>query len=452
MLWLALTANTPPTPHARTPETAAVPAQQSGSPDWHACACWAGRYTPRVVLAGLDQPNATMAEPALQLEIAPSLRLFGGLDALLSQIRADLQALPWRFTLAGAHTARAAYWLARAGCAHVCSDATQTRSALAALPLASLPVSADVARALQVFGLRNLGEVLALPRAALAQRLGRDFVLDLARALGEVEEPVRWFVFPEHFDHAIELPAPVDSAPVLLFAARRLVASLRGWLDARQAAVRELHWQIDHGHGELTSLPLRFSTPVWQPARIERVLQQALERLCLRRPALSLRLQVLASERRDAATQALFHGGAEQGLPGELADLLDRLRARLGDAALQTLTVHADHRPERATRQETEVANKGLAKVSRCETALNLPPRPLLLLDQPQPIAERGGRPWLGGPLTLLTGPERIESGWWDGGDARRDYFVAQDARQCWLWIYRQQAQPMGWYLHGRFA
>ena len=40
----------------------------------------------------------------------------------------------------------------------------------------------------------------------------------------------------------------------------------------------------------------------------------------------------------------------------------------------------------------------------------------------------------------MLAGPERIESGWWDGADVRRDYYVASDARGARLWIYRECA------------
>ena len=54
--------------------------------------------------------------------------------------------------------------------------------------------------------------------------------------------------------------------------------------------------------------------------------------------------------------------------------------------------------------------------------------------------------------MTLLAGPERIESGWWDGNDVARDYFVARNPAQSLLWIYRERREGGGWYLHGFFA
>lgn len=84
--------------------------------------------------------------------------------------------------------------------------------------------------------------------------------------------------------------------------------------------------------------------------------------------------------------------------------------------------------------------------------ASTIPPRPLWLVDPPEALREFHGRPQRAGPLALLAAPERIESGWWDGLDARRDYFIAVDGAGRWLWIFRDSRPPGGWFLHGIFA
>jgi protein ImuB len=77
--------------------------------------------------------------------------------------------------------------------------------------------------------------------------------------------------------------------------------------------------------------------------------------------------------------------------------------------------------------------------------------------------------------LVLEQGPERIESGWWDGRGVARDYYVArqrgggtpeptpagrpqgegQDGPSqihgAKLWVF-QERQSKRWYLHGVFA
>ena len=225
---------------------------------------------------------------------------------------------------------------------------------------------------------------------------------------------------------------------------------------ARNAAARELTWRIEHGRTEFTELSLRFSAPVHSLARIERVLKERLERLVLPAAALSLTLLVEHTELREARSGGLFDGisggvsGDGEGNREALAELLDRFTARLGEGALQRLTSHADHRPECATRRLVAQAKTDNSAV------LSAFPRPLWLLNKPQALKERNGRPQHRGELTLLAGPERIEAGWWDSNenesDVRRDYFIALDAAQRWCWIFRQQGNSTGWFIHGWFA
>jgi protein ImuB len=135
-----------------------------------------------------------------------------------------------------------------------------------------------------------------------------------------------------------------------------------------------------------------------------------------------------------------------------LLRLIERLQARLGPAAVTQLEPHDDHRPEHAFRQvPIERANASRSSDVSCTA-----PRPLWLLPEPIPLAEHQHRPVYGTPLTLLSGPERIESGWWDGQWAERDYFIARDEQHALLWIFRPRAPDPSsrdrWYLHGKFG
>ena len=64
------------------------------------------------------------------------------------------------------------------------------------------------------------------------------------------------------------------------------------------------------------------------------------------------------------------------------------------------------------------------------------PSCPVWLLHPPEPLIERHARPVLDGQaLQLLSGPERIEAGWWDAALAERDYFIAQTPEGALVWI-----------------
>ena len=78
-------------------------------------------------------------------------------------------------------------------------------------------------------------------------------------------------------------------------------------------------------------------------------------------------------------------------------------------------------------------------------------PRPLWLLAEPQPL-DGGEHPRYEGRLEFEEGPERIESGWWDGRDVRRDYYVARTAGGMRLWVFRERRAEGRWFLHGVFG
>lgn len=400
----------------------------------HALACWAGTFTSRLSLVA----------DGLLLEVGGSLRLFGGLERLAETARTGLQAQGFRIAPAAAPTPQGALWLARSSTAALCGDEHVMRDRLERLPITVFP--APTAAALSRFGARTLADVRRLPAAALARRIGADAPQMLARAFGESPDPRADFVFPERFAASLELPVPVENAAALLFAARRLTAALAGWLAARQAGVRELLLQLRH-RGEETRLALRFADLAADGGRFERVLRERLERLSLRAPVETLALEATDVAPRPGRNASLFRDAhAEQDAVG---GLLERLRARLGEARVFRLATRDDHRPECASRHADLFAHPA-------PNDADAAPRPLWLLERPEVLREVDGRPWRNGHLKLLAGPERIESGWWDGGEAigdlRRDYFVALAADGGWLWIYRECRAPGGWFLHGFFS
>lgn len=469
-------------------------------------ACWAGNFTPQVCL---DPPAG------LLLEIGGCLRLFGGLDVLLEQACRGLAEQGYALAAACAPTPLAARWLAngapvmepgralehpdpgrgaeipatgsfsggsfnspvgneappsgegwqrQARSIPVCTALAELTEFLGPLSLDCLELAASIRSRLENFGTRGLDDLLALPRAGLSRRLGPELALDLSRALGEVPDPRPRFPFPETFRQGLELPARVEDASALLFAARRLLEGLQGWLAARSAGVARCTLALEHEGRPPTALVLGFAGQTRDGTRLERVLRERLGNLSLAAPVQALTLS--ADEVGDLPGEdRLLSGQTEEGGadPERVAVVVERLRARLGPDKVYGLAAVADHRPERATRRCPPDKLFGQAmSVSQTECSshrgVGQGPRPLWLLAYPRPLNEHQGRPWHAGPLSLLAGPERIESGWWDEGessgegitgDQRRDYFVARNPQGEWLWIFRDEA---GWFLHGSFA
>jgi protein ImuB len=375
---------------------------------------------------------------ALLLEVQGSLSLFGGRAALLEKLRTGLVELGYKVWLAGAPTPLAALSLARCQREQMVEEQHQLAAVLAPLPISVLDWEQALLDRMHGMGMYQLGDVFRLPRDGLARRLGSQSLLYLDRMLGRQADPQALYQPPTQFKHRLQLPSEVEHAQVLLFALQRLVLELCGWLRGLAAGVQSFDIVLLHRQGRRTSLCIGMHKESRDAAQFTILLRERLQRLELREPVTAVELCAEQIVKLEAQSLQLF-GKAD--VRGEV-DLLDRLRARLGDQVVKGISAVAEHRPEYAwcysdpdhSRQDS-----------------NGQQRPLWLLAVPRQLKTRNGRPQLQGELKLQAGCERIESGWWDGQEAARDYFVAINPSGSCYWIYRELGGQRRWYLHGIF-
>ncbi len=429
-----------------------------------------------VLHACLAFTPAVTAVPPRQvlLEVQASRRYFGGFESLLQRLRAALAPLGHEAHCASAPTAQGAALLARmtdAPSGLHCPDLRSLRGALDAAPVWLLGSGSEHWEALQGMGLRTLADLHGLPRAGLARRFGEALLDELDRALGERPDPRVWVSLAPTFEARLELFARADASEQVLHGAGVLLARLAAWLSAQHAFVRRFTLQLQHEarwrRGDTppdTAVEIVLATPSRDAAHLLLLLRERLARTQLVAPALELRLRADDIAHAPPPNSELFP--TAQGEREGLTRLVERLQARLGRPRVQRPLRMQDHRPERSSvLQEVDAGAlhplPGRPSATRpgiSGQAGGLITRPVWLLDPPQPLPERCCQPLLGGaPLQLLSGPERIEAGWWDEGLAGRDYFIAQAADASLVWIYRLRLPNLvpdehGWYLHGRFA
>jgi protein ImuB len=209
--------------------------------------------------------------------------------------------------------------------------------------------------------------------------------------------------------------------------------------------VQALEWHLAHHRSPATRLTIELVTASRDAGHLLLLLGERLARVALREAVVYLGIRVTDILPLAPSGQDLF--GEEGVAGGDWRALVERLRSRLGRAAVQGLTVSAEHRPEKAWR--CCAPGQGVAKASSLEHCSG---RPLWLLDPPERLRTVAGDPWLEGRLHLTRGPERIESGWWDGHDIARDYFEASHVSGAGYWIYRELREQRAWYLHGVFS
>lgn len=396
----------------------------------------ASTYTP---LVSID------ADQALLLEIRGSLQLFGGAEGIRKLLRQDLNARGHEAVISCAPTARGALWLARAGVECMLLTGDQLRHRLLPVAVEYLGWPAATLKMLRQMGVRTLGECLRLPRQGFARRLGPAMLHQLDQALGRSPELRQAHVVPLHFADALELPVETTSIAALLAGFERLLSRLGERLRAGQLSTEMLCCHLRHPDGSETELHVRLCRPAAATAAFAELLRLRLEAVVLRAPVTLLVLRAGLSAGQQATGSDLL--GRELQADSGLSGLLERLRARLGRHAVRGLALVDEYRPERAWRPVSDPLNTN-CRASR----QTLRRRPLWMLPVPRRLQQAAGRPVHQGALCLESGPERIETGWWDGDDIRRDYYVARDRRGVCLWIYRDLRSAADWYLHGIFA
>ncbi len=420
---------------------------------------WALQFTPKV--ARLDT--------AVVLEVSACERLWGGSKPLLRHIYTSNKPV------ALVQYARGATSLVALARLH---DSALRHTTLDDLPLQTLTAAQPHLATLARMGCTRWGELRALPRAGVARRFGASVLAVLDQAYGLQPELYPWLVLPEVFEATLELSAHVESAPALLFGASRLLRQLQVWLQLRHRGVLalELRWTLDARrhtatHGQQV---VHTAEPTSDMSHLQRLLAEHLARVTLPAPVLYLRLRTLETQALHTQSASLLPD--EQPTGDSLHQLLERLSARLGAHNVWQVQACADHRPELMQRWQAAMgASQFIASSAYPERAKGLKDlnssggphasvlAPTWLLAEPVKLSTNRQGPLApealsGGPLRLLSGPQRLEAAGWGGTHgALRDYFVARGEHTGLLWIYRERLgtphpERHDWYWHGLFA
>ncbi|WP_210394854.1 Y-family DNA polymerase [Motiliproteus sediminis] len=410
---------------ARCPELQlCTPCPSAADSQWRALGLWAGHFSARVAL---------VPPCGLLLEIASMARYFGSLEQLYQRLMTALQPLQFSVNSATGPTPEGARLLAITD-QGLCLDPRQLRQRLEALALHQLPLPQRQLQQLAGMGLRRVGQLLDLPRNELAQRFGPGLTGYLDRLCGHQPDPPTYLQPPARFRRHQILNHEVTQIQALLFPLRRLLAELEGYLRQTQLRAAELGLTLHHRDQHHRRLLLAHrcgeqSAGVWLE-----LWRLRLERETLTQPVIELTLEATRLSTDQTGTADLFVSPRQE----DPQLLISRLQTRLGHAAVQGLALTEDHRPEYACCQRPPKLNRPAQQPLAKR-------RPSWLLAQPPPLAEPPSKL----AIELLSGPERISSGWWQQW-VRRDYFLGRwpDGRLGWL--FRDDHQR--WYLHGWFG
>ncbi len=428
---------------------------------------WASRYTP---LAALDGPEGLM------LDISGVAHLFGGEAALAEDARSRLAAFGFGAIFGVAGNPRAAWALARFSARRIAPEALNERDFAKLfhdLPLAALGLNAETVADMAKAGLRRIGDVALRPRAPIAARFGPAPIarLDELKGLQRVSIAPRFP--PPDFCVERRFASPVQTVEAIELALKRLAGELVALLERQAKGARRLELSLYRVDGPVRRIRVGASRPLNEARALLRLFAEKLaspdeDALDAGFGLDCLRLACLMAEPLDPA-QSEIARAEEAECARALADLVDRLSARLGPRAVTRRALVDAHLPEQAeaASQATRMGASGEGRDSAA--GMGAPARPLRLFSRPELIeavlAETPDGPprrfrWrrMQHDVAAYEGPERIAPPWWrKPGAPTRDYFRAEDADGRRFWLYREglwgreTTQPK-WFVHGVFG
>lgn len=406
---------------------------------------WMERYSPWV---SPDPPDG------LLLDVTGIAHLFGGEARLLAEMTSRLGNYGFTARAGRGETIGAAWALARYQAAE-----------LGGLPVEALRIDAAAVKTLRRLGLKTVGALMAIPRAALARRfrgesVGENVLIRLDEMMGLREEPLNPLNPPTSFIAHQALMEPLIHAEGIEAVLTQLMARLCRDLDQAGKGALRVILKLFRSDGSRVSLPAGFSAPTRDAGHMLRVLWPKLQAVDA-----GFGIDAMTLEAREtAAARPAQHGFLAE--PGTLA--LEQLNDRvLNRHAAQFLALEAaeSHIPERA-----ETAKPCLTARSEPPASRPAAPRPLLIFAAPEPARVVAAVP--DGPPMRLTwrrvtrrvvkaqGPERVAPEWWRlaEGERPRDYYTIEDDKGRRYWLYREglygepgEDQPK-WFVHGLSA
>ena len=414
--------------HALLSDVALVEHDPLADERWHRfLAAWAYRHSSQV---SAQWPGAIV------LEARASFRLLGPWPQFEARLRGELDGLGFRHRIALAPTPRAAQVFAGLRDGFAVTSAAAMREALARVPIRRAALPGDAGERLHRMGVRTLGALHALPRDGLRRRFGIELLDHLDRLHGDADDPLDCYLPPDHFDGRVELGYEVESHQALLFPLRRLVGDLATYLSVRDGGVQRFVLRLEHEQAH-TDVVVGLLAAEREPGVLFDLTRSRLEQASIPSPVVAVRLLARELPPFVPASRDLFDARPAQAVPWP--QLRERLRARLGDDAVWRAAPTGDPRPERAWRRASIDDDAACA-----QEAPRRPQRPAWLLQRPVPLNDAH--------LRIVSGPERLESGWWDGDDARRDYYVIETSQGQRAWAFAPVGEQGGWMLQGWFA
>ncbi|HEY6069870.1 MAG TPA: hypothetical protein VIU85_00750 [Chthoniobacterales bacterium] len=300
--------------------------------------------------------------------------------------------------------------------------------------------TAEILRILRKWGIETLGQLAALNKEELRDRLGAEAVRLWERANGTASRPLKLVQPPETFDESFEFDHEIETAEPLLFILRRFLEQLSLRLSSIYLVARELTLTITFASKGTYERLFKIPQPTNDVDLLFRMLQTHFENFKSKHPIVAVALS--AEPIRPVSQQfGLFETALRN--PHQLYETLARLTALVGNDRVGTPVLEETHRPD-AFRMENfcwspsrtgTIAADTAAATNKCDG--QRPPLQKIALRRFRPPANAAifisqdrhlQSDKVRGQIVDQVGPFLLSGNWWDEKSwARAEYDMQLD-------------------------
>ena len=406
-------------------------------------------------LYALSSQISMPSECAILLEIGASIRLFGSVDVLVQKAiglssTAGLQAVS-----GVAPTPQAALAFSYSN-KNKLSDIHLTHSGIERAGITEKTINQ-----LSDMGIETLEDLTSLPFKEVGKRLGKDILRYLNELTGKTQDIQQPITLKKHFVKEIYCLQPISNkselyehknAPLQL-----LLEELCHWLLINQLGCEMLIWEFEaygvrdcssnarnKGTDKRAQMSVTFSAPQQEITKLLKMTKLRLDQESLPKEVITVRLKVSRLTSWQGDNHSLFGTliSSEMGNNNDQkldTALLDEINARLGDGSCKGIQSISSITPEHSWRFLDHL----ITRAPHNKHIDELPPykkRPLWLIDHPRYVELKD--------ISLIAGPERIQSRWWSQL-IDRDYYIAKQKNGTECWVFKNPENR--WYIHGYF-
>lgn len=331
---------------------------------------------------------------------------------------------------------------------------TEPRSFVDRLPVTALSPSSDLIVILEKWGIRSVGELLALGQEALADRLGLEALALIAASSTTATRPLKPVAPAEEFIESREFEEPIESVEPLLFVFRRFLDQLHHRLEPAGLVAEQLYLRMTLETGTPFEQLLRVPAPTRDPDILFRMLHTFLEGIRTDAPITAVRLEARPTLPRQRQF-TLFETAVRD--PNRFAETLACLAALVGADRVGTPIPEESYYPDAFQLMPPDFENAPAPPSSGSEDLLAAVPLRRLRPAQPAQVETEAESPGAPAPVPLsvrsrlgnsrlqqVHGPWKISGHWWEPTAWEREEWdvLARDHQGL-----RLSRHPEGWFI-----